>query len=893
MRIPSIDLYARISRKAVIKLLLLAVVGIGCGVAVICGKIATSNNALAHQAVQPQGFSFTNFSAVSGLALNGSAERLGSRLRLTHARTNQTGAVWYTEKQPVQDGFETLFQCQITEPFAGGADGFAFVIQNENAGAIGNRERAGSGIGYHGIPRSLAVEFDTWNNGPDGNGDPNDNHLSVHTRGTAPNSSIESRPENYTTAIPNLSDGNVHTIKILYEPGRLKVFVDDLSSPRLTVLTDITDIGLDAGKAFVGFTAATGDKYENHDVLSWEFVPVKPSLVITVTAPETLSLQNGQYPPFNVMAAVSNPGAETARGVIASIALPQGLSLRVAAPSVSLGDLRPGEMKSVTWQVTVDERRSDLTLVYSIVAGGANTDSHTVVKTVYLAPPNPPVLSLSTRTLDFCRVPEKAIKSLSFTISNSGGGTLRGSLVTNHPFGLTGSGVFTLAAGQSTRVTVNFTAIGIGYFSDDVFINSNGGNARLTMQAEGVEPVAVILAHGWRGSAASFSDNGRLYNKRLDGEDCTDIDPAERPPSCLPKMAHLLRDACLLIAQPFDYSNKTQFRCRAPVSYDCGWSIRQLAGELDKHIECVLAKRCIDLDIPGMQFPEEFKINRVDVVAHSMGGLITRSYIARLAMDRDNNDGFIAYNGKIRKLVTVGTPHYGLVWALQFPDLGLSAQEEAMEYGSKFILQLHDYWQMYAQAFINRGNLLTIVGTQAEGEDESTSDGFVNIASATLPIEYLDHQFIRYVPYRHAGAPILPVGGITLVGVGNTSHKTFQLVRQFLLDGSVAELHRPPEYITQKGLILLRVRDDRNAVLLPNLSLEGFSVNTNTSPYVNFKANTVTFWPLDTESPEHPTGVYMFTFNGALTPYHSQSFLRKVTNGQPRVSEVLLRRKFQ
>lgn len=39
-----------------------------------------------------------------------------------------------------------------------GGSGFAFVLQAAGASAVG---RAGSGLGYDGIPNSLAIEFDT------------------------------------------------------------------------------------------------------------------------------------------------------------------------------------------------------------------------------------------------------------------------------------------------------------------------------------------------------------------------------------------------------------------------------------------------------------------------------------------------------------------------------------------------------------------------------------------------------------------------------------------------------------------------------------------------------------------------------------------------------------
>jgi hypothetical protein len=204
---------------------------------------------------------------------NGSAVRIGSVLRLTPAVPDQAGSAWESSKQTVETGFETTFQFRITEPGGIeddplGADGLAFVVQNYSVTALG---AAGGGIGYDGIPNSLAVEFDTWPNFD--LGDPDNNHVSIQTRGTAPNSVAHQFSLGSTSAIPNLSDGQVHTATIRYTPGTLQVSVD--GSEVLSVAVNLAELlTLDGGRAFVGFTAGTGAAWENHDILSWSFVNV-------------------------------------------------------------------------------------------------------------------------------------------------------------------------------------------------------------------------------------------------------------------------------------------------------------------------------------------------------------------------------------------------------------------------------------------------------------------------------------------------------------------------------------------------------------------------------------------------------------------------------------------
>jgi hypothetical protein len=223
----------------------------------------------------------SEFSANGALTLNGSAQRTDTALRLTPALRTQGGSAWLDEKQNVLNGFSTMFQFQITDRRSAfdksvtedtGGDGFAFVIQNSGPDALGGR---GAAMGYAGIPNSLAIEFDTWDNNESGQvllRDPDDNHISVQTRGTETNSEFTAFSLGLTPNLPELSDGEVHTAKIEYVPGTLLVYVDDLELPILAVKVDLaTLLALDEGRAWVGFTAATWDAYENHDILNWAF----------------------------------------------------------------------------------------------------------------------------------------------------------------------------------------------------------------------------------------------------------------------------------------------------------------------------------------------------------------------------------------------------------------------------------------------------------------------------------------------------------------------------------------------------------------------------------------------------------------------------------------------
>jgi hypothetical protein len=217
--------------------------------------------------------------------LVGNAVMHEARLGLTVNESLQTGAAWLPDKQQVQAGFEATFDWQINRinPRRG-ADGFAFVIHNADGQPFPHIliGEGGHGLGYQGIPNSLAVEFDTVQNPPADFGagtlgDPNGNHISVQTRGTEPNNANTDFSLGYTTqgtpAIPLFADGRVHTTKVAYKPGTLTIFLDDLTKPVLTVPVDLgTKLRLDEGKAWVGFTGATGRRFQAHDILSFSLV---------------------------------------------------------------------------------------------------------------------------------------------------------------------------------------------------------------------------------------------------------------------------------------------------------------------------------------------------------------------------------------------------------------------------------------------------------------------------------------------------------------------------------------------------------------------------------------------------------------------------------------------
>jgi sugar lactone lactonase YvrE len=226
------------------------------------------------------GFNFADFSDASAISLLGDASITSdNRLRLTPATGGQEGAAWYAADKPfVGMAFDTTFQFQLANNFdsPGGSDGFTFAVQNFAPTYLAG---GGGPLGYHNLPNSVVVEFDTFQNSEAG--DPSGSHISIHTNGTGANNWLESLSLGSYNTNPILDDANVHKARITYSAGSLSVYLDDLTAPKLTVSLDLANtLALDAGRAWIGFTGTTGGGWQTHDILNWEFESDVPATVI-------------------------------------------------------------------------------------------------------------------------------------------------------------------------------------------------------------------------------------------------------------------------------------------------------------------------------------------------------------------------------------------------------------------------------------------------------------------------------------------------------------------------------------------------------------------------------------------------------------------------------------
>lgn len=232
-----------------------------------------------------QTVSYPDFAGACGGSLTcvGSAGVTASNyLQLTPPTYWQAGAAYSTT--PVTLGtngtFSTTFQFQLSNP--GGidpADGITFILAASPSG-LGS---SGISLGYGGVSNSVAVEFDTYNNGSvDGN---SSNHIAIDINGNVANGTALSDQTltnvygiqtcGFDAGAGCLSNGNVWTANISYNGSALNVSVTDPAKG--TTFQAISNYALNipsylgTNAAYVGFTAGTGAGYEQQNILNWSF----------------------------------------------------------------------------------------------------------------------------------------------------------------------------------------------------------------------------------------------------------------------------------------------------------------------------------------------------------------------------------------------------------------------------------------------------------------------------------------------------------------------------------------------------------------------------------------------------------------------------------------------
>ncbi len=191
----------------------------------------------------------------TGWTLNGGATVTDGLLTLTSGENGQARSVFYN--YPLYIGsFKASFTYQNVN--GGGADGFAFVVQNSAVGtaALGG---AGGALAYNGITPSAALLFNIYNTGG----------IALGTNGVRVGDFAPTDPVDIRSTSPI-------DVELEYSGGQMKVTLTDTLAPNTFTTTLPIDLpGFAGGQtAYVGFTGATGGVNATQTIQNFQYLPV-------------------------------------------------------------------------------------------------------------------------------------------------------------------------------------------------------------------------------------------------------------------------------------------------------------------------------------------------------------------------------------------------------------------------------------------------------------------------------------------------------------------------------------------------------------------------------------------------------------------------------------------
>jgi Domain of unknown function (DUF1929)/Legume lectin domain/PKD domain/Abnormal spindle-like microcephaly-assoc'd, ASPM-SPD-2-Hydin/Quinohemoprotein amine dehydrogenase, alpha subunit domain III len=209
----------------------------------------------------------TGFTA-GAMVMNGNAQLNGSLLELTDGHQFEASSAWYATRVNVQN-FVTDFTFQITPGTT--ADGFTFALQANSTAALGV---AGGPLGYGldsstgagGIPNSVAVKFDLYDNFGEGS-----DSTGLYINGASP--TIPS--VDMTGSGIDIHSGDLFDVHMTYGGGSLAMTITDTVTKAMFTHTWTIDIPTTIGAttAYAGFTGGTGGVTATQDILTWTLGP--------------------------------------------------------------------------------------------------------------------------------------------------------------------------------------------------------------------------------------------------------------------------------------------------------------------------------------------------------------------------------------------------------------------------------------------------------------------------------------------------------------------------------------------------------------------------------------------------------------------------------------------
>jgi hypothetical protein len=217
-------------------------------------------------------------------------------VKLTEYTKNDMGYIYHKNKVNISGGFTTNFSFVIssehfdllasektdflTSEETQGADGLAFVVSGDDPKSINSSQNEGS-IGYDGFNNSVAYEIDLFKNLE--NNDPNDNHAAFNVP-EEKGGLLKSKNTDETTLFldDNILDikndsTQIYYARVEYFERTLSFYLGDTKNftepiKKIENFDFNNHLNLEfSDNAYVWITSSTGDLFQRHYLLHWDF----------------------------------------------------------------------------------------------------------------------------------------------------------------------------------------------------------------------------------------------------------------------------------------------------------------------------------------------------------------------------------------------------------------------------------------------------------------------------------------------------------------------------------------------------------------------------------------------------------------------------------------------
>ena len=260
--------------------------------------------------------------------------------------------------------------------------------------------------------------------------------------------------------------------------------------------------------------------------------------------------------------------------------------------------------------------------------------------------------------------------------------------------------------------------------------------------------------------------------------------------------------------------------------------------------------------LSGLRYEDGQPVDLVDVVAHSMGGLIVRSYLSGKGSAAGVfNPPAVTH---IRKIVFLATPHFGTGVNIGLPFS--NAQLDQLTSGSRFLFDLATWNQ--GTDDLRGVDAIAVIGSGGTGK--ATTDGFddgvIALTSASLGF-YLPGR-TRVVPFCHKdGGGVISLTGycsFNALGIAvfrSTTQDPARIIISFLNGTSdwqnIGVGAEQNQLLSANGGLYVTVRSvDDNSLRTDSISAASASGKTKT---LNLPSNDVAYTDM------FPSGPLMFT----------------------------------